>query len=237
MDVRVDVVMVILVLTNLLLLGSSRLGACIRIIALQGIVLGFLPLLAHQQLHAGTIFLAVGAMGLKGIAFPILLRRALRAAEVRREVEPYIGYGLSLACGIGALVVSFWISAQLPIPGRSAADLVVPVALSTCMVGLLVIVSRKKALSQVLGYLTLENGIYAFGVGLALQEPFLVELGVLLDVFVAVFVMGIAIFHISREFDHVDADRLTTLRDWTTRMWSRSELARSRGDTGRKEAP
>ena len=90
---------------------------------------------------------------------------------------------------------------------------VLPVALATILTGLLLIVSRRTALSQVIGYLVLENGILAFGAGLALEEPLIVELGVLLDVFVAVFVMGIAIFHISREFDHIDVDQLTLLKD------------------------
>ena len=69
------------------------------------------------------------------------------------------------------------------------------------------------ALSQVLGYLAMENGIYAFGMAFAIQEPLMVEMGVLLDVFVAVFVMGIAIHHISREFDHIDTDKLSALKD------------------------
>jgi hydrogenase-4 component E len=92
-------------------------------------------------------------------------------------------------------------------------SLLVPVALSTILIGLFLIVSRKKALSQVLGYLVFENGIFTFGVGAAYEAPVLVEMGVLLDVFVAVFVMGIAIFHISREFDSIDTTRLETLRD------------------------
>ena len=78
----------------------------------------------------------------------------------------------------------------------------------------ILIVSRRKALTQVLGYLVMENGIYAFGVGLVPGTPVLVELGILLDVLVAVFVMGITIFHINREFEHLDTSRLTTLSDW-----------------------
>ena len=77
----------------------------------------------------------------------------------------------------------------------------------------LVIVGRRKAVMQALGYLAMENGIYAFGLAFAVEEPLLVEMGVLLDVFVAVFVMGIAIHHISREFDHIDTDRLSALKD------------------------
>jgi hydrogenase-4 component E len=90
---------------------------------------------------------------------------------------------------------------------------VVPVALSTIFTGLFLILSRRKALTQVLGYIVLENGIYIFGVALALKEPVVVELGVLLDVFVAVFIMGITVFQISREFDHTDTDRLDSLKE------------------------
>ena len=72
--------------------------------------------------------------------------------------------------------------------------------------------SRKKALTQVMGYLVLENGINAMGVAIAKEQPYLVELGILLDVFVAVFVMGIIIFHINREFDHIDTDQMSSLR-------------------------
>jgi len=81
------------------------------------------------------------------------------------------------------------------------------------LTGLFVIVSRFNALNQVVGYLVLENGVTMFGLLLAPEVPFLVEMGILLDVFVAVFVMGITIFHISREFEHIDVEQLTTLRD------------------------
>jgi hydrogenase-4 component E len=64
-----------------------------------------------------------------------------------------------------------------------------------------------------LGYLVMENGIYLFGVSLVPEQPMTVELGVLLDVFVGVFIMGIMIFHINREFDHIDVGRLSTLKD------------------------
>ena len=102
---------------------------------------------------------------------------------------------------------------RLPPPGSDGTAFLVPVALFTVMVGMLLIVGRRKAVMQTLGYLAMENGIYAFGLAFAVEEPLLVEMGVLLDVFVAVFVMGIAIHHISREFDHIDTDRLSALKD------------------------
>ena len=86
-------------------------------------------------------------------------------------------------------------------------------AFHAILIGLFLIISRKKAVTQVLGYLGLENGIYIFGIALVKEATILIDLGVLLDIFVAVFVMGIAIFHISREFDHIDTDRLSTLKE------------------------
>lgn len=209
-----DMLMVLLVFTNLRLLGSSRLGACIRTVALQGLLLGLLPPIAHAtDLGWRILLLAAAGMALKALVFPWLFFRALRGAKVRREMEPYVGYSASLLAGMAALAVSLWVGAHLELPNRAISPLLVPVALSTMLVGLFVIVSRRKALTQALGYLTFENGIYAFGIGIAHESPFLVETGILLDVFVAVFVMGIAIFHIRREFDSIDTAALASLKD------------------------
>ena len=213
MELWIDSLIVLLILTNLKLIGSSRLSACIRIVALQGILLGLLPVLVgadHITLRAAL--LSALTIVLKGMVFPWLLLRAMRSTSVRREMEPFIGYSTSMMVSIGLLALAMWMGRQLPLPVPLKSPLVVPLSFFTIMVGLLAIVSRKKALSQVLGYLVMENGIYAFGLAVALKEPLLVELGTLLDVFMAVFVMGIAIFHINREFDHIDTDLLSTLK-------------------------
>lgn len=209
-----DIILILLVLTNLRLLGASRLGASIRTVAVQGILLGALALLAHHDhLTSAVLIVALGGMALKGAVFPWLLFRALRQAEVEREVEPFVGPILSLLAGVAALGASLWLAGRLPLPEPSNSSLLVAVALFSILAGLFLIITRKKAISQVLGFLVMENGIYAFGVGLVLESPLLVELGVLLDVFVAVFVMGIIIFHISREFDHIDTHELSKLKD------------------------
>jgi hydrogenase-4 component E len=207
-------VMVGLILTNLVVLGSSRLNTCIRVIALQGVMLGTLPLMGGEGvLPLRMALLTLVTVGLKGIVFPWLLLRALRQAEIRREVEPYVGYIWSVLVGLIALGVSVWLGSRLPLPGAALhGGLVVPVALFMMIVGLFVIVSRRKALNQILGYIILENGTYAFGMSVLKEVPLLVDLGILLDAFVAVFVMGVAIYHISREFEHMDADLLDTLK-------------------------
>jgi hydrogenase-4 component E len=209
-----DIILILVVLTNLRLLGASRIGASVHTVAVQGILLGLLALLAHHGESSSSVWLvAVGGAVLKGVVFPWLLLRALRSADVEREVEPFVGPIASLLAGVAALGVSLWLAQRLPLPEGAHSSVLVAVALFSILAGLFLIVARKKAISQVLGFLVMENGIYTFGVGLVRESPLLVELGVMLDVFVAVFVMGIAIFHISREFDHIDAHELTTLKD------------------------
>lgn len=208
----VNLAILLAVLANLKLLGSSRLSACIRTVAFQGIVLGLLPLILPASGLSVRLVLASGvSTALKGAAFPWLMSRAMRAVDVRREVEPLVGYTTSLLCGLAMIGAAIWVSRQLPL-APAQGPLMIAAALFTVMVGLFVIITRSKALSQVLGYLAMENGIYAFGLTLAWQEPLLVELGILLDVFLAVFVMGIMIHHIHREFDHIDTNQLSSLK-------------------------
>lgn len=209
-----NLILVLVVLTNLKLLGSSRVGSSIRVVAAQGVALGFLPVLAHMhELSVRFSLLAIGTIAIKGIVFPWFLFRAVREAEVTREIEPYVGYVASLISGAVILAVSFWMCNRLPMPETLASSWLAPIAIFSIFAGLFLIVARKRALLQVLGFLVLENGVYTFGVGLGPQSSLLVEAGVLLDVFVAVFVMGITIFHINREFDHINTDQMSQLKD------------------------
>ena len=210
----VEAVLALVVITDLLLLGSSRLRSCIRVVAVQGVVVSLLPLLLHGGDNAARAWvLTAGGVAVKGAIFPWVLLRVLREAGVRREVEPFVGHTLSVLVGASSLVFALWVDARLQLPATLAGSpLTVPVGLATLLIGLFVIVSRRKAITQVLGYIVVENGIYAVGVALVGGVPLLVELGVLLDVFVAVFIMSIAAYHISREFDHIDVDQLDRLK-------------------------
>lgn len=201
----------LLVLTNLTLLGSSRLAFCIRTVALQGVVLGLIPLVGLQPLTIQHLILSFTAVVMKGGVFPWLLFRSLRVARIKREVEPFIGFSVSLSIGFFALIGSVILASRLPFTGDDSR-LIVALALFTMVTGLLLLVSRRKALSMVLGYLVLENGIYGLGIVVADHIPMVVEFGVLLDVWVAVFGMGIAMYQINREFDHTDVDRLRELK-------------------------
>lgn len=209
-----DIMVMLLLLTNLRLLSSSRLGACIQTVAIQAVILGALPpAISFDRLTLTVVGLSLSTVAVKGGLLPWLLRRTLREAEVRREVEPFVGFTMSVVIGMVLLGLCFVISSPLRESASVGSELLIPGAMSTILTGLFMIVSRRKALTQVLGYLTMENGVYAFGTALAVEEPLLVEMGVLLDVLVGVFVMGIAIYHINREFDHIDTDRLSVLKD------------------------
>jgi len=209
-----DALLILLVLTNFMFFVASRLAARIRLTAIQGVLVGLLTLLLQTRgLTLRIWLLAAGSAAIKAGVFPWLLDRAIRETKVRRTVEPFVGYTSSLLIGALLLGVSFWLGGRLPLPVTRVDTLAVPVALFSILSGLFLITSRKTALAQVLGYLVLENGIFTFGIALAQDQPLLVELGVTLDLLVGVFVMGITIFHISREFDHIDVGQMSALKD------------------------
>ncbi|MGA2246582.1 MAG: hydrogenase [Verrucomicrobiota bacterium] len=198
---------------NLLALASSRLPSVIRAAALQGMVLGILPLLLEHEFAWMTGLVAVGTIAVKGFVIPHLLRRALRAANIDREVRPLIGFVPSLLLGAAATIGAVALGGVLPLRPEQAGALLVPGSFATVVAGFLMLVGRTKAISQVCGYLILENGIYLFGLLLINSTPLLVETGILLDLTVAVFVIGIIMDRIQKEFDSLDTNKLTTLHE------------------------
>ncbi len=217
MEQLINMLMVVILLTNLLLLGSSRMGTCIPTLGFQGILLGLaLPVLLFlpQGITTHILVLVLITIPLRGILFPFILFRVIRKTNIQREIEPFISYPVSIFLGILALVLAFWMNSRLTgMSVPSLHPLLLPVAFYTILVGLILIVSRKLAINQVLGYIVMENGMYVLGIAFAGEVHLLLELGVLMDVFVAVFVMSIAIYRISREFDHIDVNQLQNLKD------------------------
>jgi hydrogenase-4 component E len=198
---------------NLLALASSRLPSVIRAAAFQGMLLGILPLLIELEFHWMVWLVAIGTIVVKGFVIPNLLRRALRAANIDREVQPLIGFVPSLLLGAAATIGAVALASGLPLLPEHAGSLLVPGSFATVFAGFLLLIGRTKAISQVCGYLILENGIYLFGLLLINSTPLLVEAGILLDLTVAVFVIGIIMDRIQKEFDSLDTNKLTTLRE------------------------
>ena len=198
---------------NLLALASSRLPSVIRAAALQGMVLGILPLLLEHEFEWMVGVVAVCTIAVKGFVIPHLLRRALRAANIDREVKPLIGFVPSLLLGAAATIGAVALGGVLPLRPEQAGSLLVPGSFATVVGGFLMLMGRGKAISQVCGYLILENGIYLFGMLLINSTPLIVEAGILLDLTVAIFVIGIIVDRIQREFDTLDTRKLTVLRE------------------------
>ncbi|NTV52784.1 MAG: hydrogenase, partial [Candidatus Firestonebacteria bacterium] len=178
MTTWIEGTLLLLILTDLVLLGSSRIAFCIRVVALQGMVLGLLPLLTHAypDWTLRFVLLAITALLVKGVVFPRLLLKAMRDAQIQHEIEPLVNTTFSLLLGVSGLVLVLVFTGRLEMPLHAPSRLAAPAAFFTSAVGLFLIVARKNALTQVLGYLVMENGIYAFGTLLTSEQPWLAEM-------------------------------------------------------------
>lgn len=213
MSAWASAVLVAVILLDLLLSVTSRLSVLIRGFAVQAAGIALLALLldGFDSPHAWIV--AGGTLVLKAVAIPFFLNRAVIRTNARRELEPLVSYGTSLLLAALGVLLAFALASRLPMEARRAGLLIAAAAFATMVTGLLLLVTRTKALTEVVGYLVLENGIFLFGLTLLKRMPLLVEMGILLDVFVGVFVMGIVVYNIHRTFDHIDVSALTTLKE------------------------
>src|SRR5262249_5309356 len=165
---------------NLLALGSGRLPTIIGAMSIQGVTLGVMPLALEEHLDWRVLLVAVATVAGKGLLIPALLRRAMRAAHIDREVEPLIGFVPSLLLGAGGTMAAVALARLLPLLPEHSGSLLVPGSLASVLTGFVLLIGRTKAISQVCGYLILEDGIYLFGLLLIPSTPLLVEGGILL---------------------------------------------------------
>jgi hydrogenase-4 component E len=179
---------------------------------------GFLPesggLTTMSPLSLLRLVLLTGAIvGIKGLLIPKLLFRAVTLADIRTTVSSVIGFVPSLLLGGIGTGAALIFAQSLPLPEEHQHHLLIPAAFATVLAGYLMLVTRREALGQVLGYIVMENGIFIFGLLLIEAVPLLVEFGVVLDLFVGVFVMGIMVNHVSRAFPEASTEHLKTLRE------------------------
>jgi hydrogenase-4 component E len=208
-----DPLLILALALNFVALGVSRIRAVITAVACQGILLGFAPLLIHPEIGLRGVVVIAVTIALKGFLIPSFLIRALREADIQHEVNPLVSYINSLLLGAVGTGLALVFSSTLPLAKHDTDLLLVPASLSTVWTGFLLLIARRKAIMQVLGYLLLENGIFLFGMLLLEAMPFLVEVGILLDVFTGVFVMGIIIHHVNREFSSISTEYLSELKE------------------------
>lgn len=208
----VDAILVIVLLGNFFMLGTSRMRSIINGSRVQGVTLSFATLWVHHTLGWQSVAIAMSAVAFKGWLIPRMLYRAMRDVIIAKEVEPFIGFVPSMLLGALGTGLAVLLAHSLPLAPEHSGSLLIPTSLSTVLTGLILLTSRRKAITQVVGYLILENGVFIMGLTLVHAMPFMVEMGALLDLLVGIFVMGIIINHIQREFSSLDTTQLSQLK-------------------------
>jgi len=201
-----------LVLTSFMMLYQDRLSALINALALQALLLGAaVAWQASIQAAPHLIITALLAIVFKAIAIPMALRRIIRSLGIHRDIETMGGTGLTMLAGIVLVALAL----QVVLPATAGADAVaredIALALAVVLLGLLMMVTRRNAASQVVGFMSLENGIVLAAAG-ARGMPLVVEISVAFSVLIAFIVVGIFLFRIRERFDTVDVEALERFR-------------------------
>ncbi|MGI6656672.1 MAG: hydrogenase [Desulfobulbus sp.] len=213
-----EIFLAIILLSVLFSLSSSRLMTLIKLMAIQGALVSLTPVFlgTEAMLSNEGLFLFLSTLVVKAVVIPTLLWFALTRIAIKREIEPLIGYHASVAAGLCLILAAGFIAQALESLAQDIPSMVLITAITTLGGGLFLMMSRTKAISQVIGYLMLENGIYLMGTALAARQTrslYLIEFGVLLDLLVGVMIMGIILNNISRAFDDMDTTYLEQLKD------------------------
>ncbi|MBF0362797.1 MAG: hydrogenase [Oligoflexia bacterium] len=233
-DLQVGFLSLILLL-NILTLGSSRLKILIKNVAVAGTLVSILPLLfSYPKIAAASVAFAAVMMLVKGFIIPGLLYFSIRKVSDPIEQVPIIGYHISVIIGIVFILLALLISSKLSLhhlpssPTTLTRDLLFATAISTIFVGLFLLMTRWKAITQVLGYLIMENGIYLLGTIVVGHMPYILEVAVLLDLLVAVMIMGIVLLNINETFNDIDTSLLVARSGSGSRSGMESESGYSK---------
>jgi len=212
-----NILLALLLISVILAMPANRLMELVKIMAFQGVVVSLVPLFiagGHKLEPASVGFVALMLL-IKGFVMPMALYVAVKKVARLREVEPIVGYQASVFIGLfimlGAVFISHRLTAFMPLK----SDMMVSTAVAVIGAGFFLMMARRKAITQVIGYLMLENGIYLIGTALTHEahSQYILEFGVLLDILAGVMIMGIILHRISRTFDDVDTGMLGSLKD------------------------
>jgi len=154
-------------------------------------------------------------LGIKAIAIPKILFYVTKKLDspIKLEINPYVSIRLSVIISALLVAMSYFITLQIDIKSDDVIQVFLPVSLALFFIGLFIIISRKKALNQILGLLTIENGLFLFAVSLTHGFSLIIEIGLMADILVAVVISSILLFRMSKTFDSIDIHNLESLRD------------------------
>jgi len=167
-----------------------------------------------HAVNESSIIVAVSVFLVKAIFMPLFLARIMRRMAVEPDPGAFVPVPVSMHLSIVLLGICYWIAGELPSNGGHAMLLPTTASISLLLIGILFMLTRRLAISQIIGFLTMENGIYLFAQSQTQGMPLVVEMGVLLDVLVAVMIAGIILFRIKRNFEHIDVTKLNGLKEY-----------------------
>jgi hydrogenase-4 component E len=195
------------------MVGQRALFTAIRLYALQSVLLGGVAIVTGFTDHRTHLFASAAlTIGLKGVVIPWFLMRVIDRIGIHREIEPIINVPASLLICLGLTVVGYRVSARLADDLEGAAHHVIGVSLSMLLMGLFLMATRRKAVTQILALLTVENAVFLVALGATTGMPLIVELGISFDVIVAVLVLGVLVRRIADRFESMDVSRLSKLK-------------------------
>lgn len=196
-----------------LMVGQKALFTTIRLYGLQSLLLAIVATtIAISESRPELFVTAALTVVLKTILIPWFLMRTVDRIGIHREIEPFLNVPVSLLICLGLTVVGYRVSTGFEEGAQQVTHHLIGVALSLLLIGLFLMVTRKKAITQILALLTVENAVFLVAVGVTTGMPLIVEFGIAFDVMLAVLVLGILVQRIVRRFESMDVSRLSNLK-------------------------
>ena len=206
------ILLIIFAITLLYFSIANRLMTYLSILTLQGLLLFGVALLELREMSAVNFaFILLETVIVKAVAVPLFIRHVIKKNKIRREAEPFVPYFISLIVTTLIIVVAFVLSTMVDAPNINRTYFVV--AISAVFSGLFFIASRKKIITHVICYALIENGVFILSLAVGNEMPLLVNLGVLLDVFISIFLLGIFINKIGNVISEGNVAELSTIKD------------------------
>jgi hydrogenase-4 component E len=202
-----------LVLMSFTLLYQDRLSALINVFAVHALVLALAVAWQAYVQHAPHLYVtAVIALIFKAIVIPFALHRIIRQLGIHREIETVVGVGPAMLAGIGLVALSMVVMLRVTEDADRLAREDLAFALSVVLLGLLMMVTRRNAVSLIIGFMSLENGLVLAAAG-AKGMPLVVEISVAFSVLIAFIVIGVFLFRIRERFETIDSEALDRFRE------------------------
>ena len=206
----------VVLFTSFVLLEQARIVAAIHVFAWQGVLVALVTaIVAISGHYLHLIFSAALTLGLKAILIPWMLHRLVRRLELDRQSEPLRRPALVIMAALALVIFSYWLVLPMVEKELLFTRNIVAVSLAVVLIGLLMMVIRTQAVIQVLGFMSMENGLFLAAVSATGGMPLVVELGVAFDVLVAMVLFGVFFFQIRQSIDSLDVDRMNRLTERT----------------------